>query len=293
MDGEAFDNVTLMPKPRIKALPGFLVATAEKCLDVSLATYELLERTKFRTPLGNICIIRIIDAGNVLIAGPSKINEMDAVVKKMQGLGAERVFIDGAFSRGSPARLATATILVIGANRSPIMETVLKDAEASVLKLSLKRVSKKLEYLARQDLITAVDDSGNLHHFEGDSTIVEPEKVFAWIQDSWRYLYVPNAVGCTFLKLMAKDRRKQYSLIMNDPSSLQIGDSLDKLIGRLTDRLMVLRPVNLIAVCVNPTSPRGYAFDEAIFRKELGIRLNLEVTNVMIKAGDDNEQTES
>ncbi|NLZ61180.1 MAG: hypothetical protein GX904_00095 [Acholeplasmataceae bacterium] len=293
MDGEAIDNLTFLPKPRVTAHPGFLVATAEKCLDVCEAEYEIIEKTNLRTPLGQISIVKINKAGRVLIAGPSKINDMEIVVNKMLSLGSTKVFIDGAFSRRSSSKLATATILVIGANRSPVMETVLRDARIIVDKLTIKGVEKKLEHLNRCKQITAVDDKDNFHKYDGDSVITEPEKVFDWINPRWKYLYVPNAVGIVFLRLMVKDLSKKFILVMNDPASLQIDETLDKQIGALKDRLRVIRPVNLVAVCINPTSPRGYVFEEQIFHRELESRLNLKVINVLTKVGDDHEQTQS
>ncbi|MDD4183973.1 MAG: hypothetical protein PHI01_00960 [Candidatus Izemoplasmatales bacterium] len=289
MDGEAFDNVTFLPKPRVMALPGFLVATAEKCLDVFEADYDIVETTKYRSPLGQIVIARIIKAGNVLIAGPSAIVDMENTIKRMLEIGADKVFIDGAFSRQSPARLATATILVIGANRSVVLETVLKDAEAIVHKLRLEAVESNLMYLKDHTKITAIDNLDNIHEYDGGSTLIEPESVIAWVQPGWGYLYVPNAVGASFLKLMLKDKAKKFILVMNDPISMQIDDSLVKHIEHLSKRIRVMNPVNLVAVCVNPQSVRGYAYQEGELEKALANRLGLEVINVMTEVGEIDE----
>jgi hypothetical protein len=234
-------------------------------------------------------IARIIKAGNVLIAGPSAIVDMENTIKRMLEIGADKVFIDGAFSRQSPARLATATILVIGANRSVVLETVLKDAEAIVHKLRLEAVESNLMYLKDHTKITAIDNLDNIHEYDGGSTLIEPESVIAWVQPGWGYLYVPNAVGASFLKLMLKDKAKKFILVMNDPTSMQIDDSLVKHIEHLSKRIRVMNPVNLVAVCVNPQSVRGYAYQEGELEKALANRLGLEVINVMTEVGEIDE----
>ncbi len=284
MDGEALDNVTSLPKPRIKVHPSFLVATAEGCLKAAEAEYSLIEKTSIRTPLGNIVIAQAKNTGNMLVAGPSKISEMELAIEKLKQAGCPKVLIDGAFSRQSAAKLATGAVLVLGANRSPVMETVIKDAKALYERLTIAVIDERYLHLAESGLITALDGAGGKHVYDETSTLMDPERLFAWIDPSWTHVYVPRSVGTAFFRVMLKDRTKRFVLIMNDPTSLQPEEHMLAHVASFKHRLKVMRGINLIAVCLNPVSPRGYAFDEPAFHLALEQELGLPVFNVLKEA---------
>ena len=56
---------------------------------------------------------------------------------------------------------------------------------------------------------------------------------------------------------------------------------------KLKNQIFVVNPTNLVAVCYNPFSPRGYEFDNLVFKKKLESILKVEVYNV--KEGGANE----
>ena len=116
LDGEEIDQVTYKEKPRIYCQKGYFIATAKETLNQFEALYEILEETNIRTPIGNVVIVLIKKAGNALIAGPSVIFDMEKIVKILEQYNPNKVFIDGAFFRHSLAKLAEATIFVVGAN---------------------------------------------------------------------------------------------------------------------------------------------------------------------------------
>ncbi len=290
MDGEPFDNVTKMPKPRIKVYPGFLVATTIDCLKASDAKYDLLYASNISTPLGKVVLVRIIKTGHCLIAGPSSIVEMEKIIGKLKENGAKKIFVDGAFSRQSTTKLSDATILCIGANRSPIMEEVIKDAQSIIDRLSLPGVDKHLMFLKDYSQITTIDKSGKATLQLETSVITDVDKVFALLSSETEYLYLPNAVTMQFAKKLIKSKIAiNTKLIMQTPLSFITDDHLGKHIQLLKDRLFVLRPVNLIAVCFNPYSPRGYRFDNQLFNKKLHENIDFPLINVLEKESDDFE----
>lgn len=76
---------------------------------------------------------------------------------------------------------------------------------------------------------------------------------------------------------------------MKTPLNFITDDQMGKHIQLLKDRLYVLRPVNLIAVCFNPYSPRGYRFDNQIFYEKLQENIDFPLINVLEKESDDSE----
>lgn len=117
-DGEEYDVVEKHPKPRIHLQPGTLFATARSSLTRCAGTWKVEQETDFQTPLGEVLIARTISGCRVELAGPSQTDQMIEICEWMQGLGATRVLIDGAFDRmaSSAARLSQAVILAAGSS---------------------------------------------------------------------------------------------------------------------------------------------------------------------------------
>ncbi|MBN2695919.1 MAG: hypothetical protein JXR38_00095 [Bacilli bacterium] len=287
MDGEPFDNVTSLPKPRIHVRPGFLVATADMCLEAFEARFEEIETTDVSTPLGNIVIVRIVESGNALVAGPSDVKSMEKVIEKIKRLGAKKIFIDGAFSRHSTAKVTEATILCIGANRSPIMETVIKDAKVIVEKLTLPSVDNDLRFLDDVDKATIIQKNKDRRMLSATSAISEAETILAEIDANSEYLYLPNAITGDFLRRFQKEKRfGEIGLIVSSPVNLILNDNDQTIFEHMKSRISVLRPVKLAAVCINPYSPAGYRFSTVEFRKQLEACIKYPVIDVL--EGKDN-----
>jgi hypothetical protein len=129
-DGEERDTVTSLPKPRIQVYPGMIVTTSERCVHVSTARGGILTRTGFRTPLGEVLILRITHPGLLVVAGPNKTAELKDVCGLMWKAGAGAVFVDGSLNRIAPFAVAGAVIFATGAARSTDAEVVRKEVMA-------------------------------------------------------------------------------------------------------------------------------------------------------------------
>ena len=60
-DGEPYDIITQLPKPRIFIKKDTYVATAEQSFKSSKIQMDLIKRTGFDTPLGEILILKSYD----------------------------------------------------------------------------------------------------------------------------------------------------------------------------------------------------------------------------------------
>jgi predicted GTPase len=128
-DGEDIDNITGLPKPRIFARKGILVATTNRCLKAGTAKIEKLEETSFSTPLGNIVIGKIIEEGLIVVAGPNKGNELSVTLDKLKILGNELILVDGALNRIVPLMKTDALILTTGAARNINIDFLVKEIQ--------------------------------------------------------------------------------------------------------------------------------------------------------------------
>ncbi len=117
-DGEEADTVTLLPKPRIVVHPDSIVATSERCLEISTAPVEILHRTGLFTSLGEILITRVLRAGLLVIAGPGKKEELCIILDKMKQYEAGRIFVDGSLNRIAPMSAVDSVIFTTGGSRS-------------------------------------------------------------------------------------------------------------------------------------------------------------------------------
>lgn len=294
MDGEPFDNVTRLPKPRIQVRPGFLVATTEKCLAASDSEYELLYHSGIRTPLGEVLIVRILTTGFCLVAGPSSVSDMEMIVGKLKAFGAEKVFVDGAFSRQSSARLSEAVILVVGANRSQLVDTVVQDAKENIARLLIPGAGERYAFLNKQESAVLIEKSGTVVVIPEKSVITDSASILDRLTTDTEYLYLPNAVTAGFVRALMKHKTApDVKIIMKSPINYLDDDPFA--LGKLAyaGRLFTLHKINLVAVCYNPYSPQGYRFDNQEFRSKLKKISDLPLYNVLESEGDQHEQTQS
>lgn len=282
LDGEKIDQVTFMDKPRIFAKKGYIIATAETTVKSFDAEYKVLEKTSIFTSIGNIIILRITKAGNVLIAGPSIISDMEYLIDLLDKYNLKTIFIDGAFFRHSLAKVAKATILVVGANLNSSIDLVVNDAVVNCKKFMLKEVKNSLKTLKNYKNICLVNKYDEIRELSFDTVIGNTAKIFDEYDENIQYLYLPKALTNDFL-LQLIDRRKTFlaNIVIDNPINIQLNiDNMSNLF-KLNNEIFVLNTINLKAICYNPVSPKGYKFNNLVFKKKLEESLGMQVYNVV------------
>lgn len=114
-DGENKDHVTGLPKPRYFAQPGLVIATAQRCLDYGTAQYCDVRPTGLHTILGEVVIATVSEPGTVVVAGPNRKPDIQRMLDRLRGMGAELTMLDGALNRLAPMVLADGMVLSTGA----------------------------------------------------------------------------------------------------------------------------------------------------------------------------------
>ncbi len=292
MDGEPLDNVSFLPKPQINLKPGFLVATAEKFLETATIGGKTLKRTDMSTPFGNIVVAKATKPGKILVAGPSSVSDMEKIVRIFKEFGSHKNFIDGAFSRQSTANLADGTILVSGANRSPILDVVVDDTKKIIDRLSIPKSDSILKSKNDWQKTEIFDREGNSIGTCESSAIMDFQSVLGMVAPGVKYLYVPGAVTADFVRRFMKTPNSSgVRLVVFSPTNLIADELVDVFPKPMENRIQAVRPVNLFALCYNPFSPAGYVFEEKEFREKLQTITDLPIYNVLANGSDNYEQT--
>ena len=134
-DGEEHDVIDArIDKPRVQLEQGSLVATTGALLRSSGVAHERLVETGVRTPLGEVVLARLSEAGTVEVAGPSAAADLRGVADAMLERGAQQVLIDGAIDRraASSPDVADGLVMATGAILSQDIEAVVKATSEAV-----------------------------------------------------------------------------------------------------------------------------------------------------------------
>lgn len=278
LDGEKYDALSKLPKPRIFVYPGMIIATAKDTLKECQATYHLLYETNISSSMGNIVVIRIIEGGNCLIGGPSTIEQMEKLLLDLHQFSIEKILIDGAFFRLSLTTISEATLFVVGANYHYDMHKVIVHTQAQLTLFSIQVFES--EYLKKQTNITLIDCHNHYHPLQ-IASLLEKDDVWQYVDSHTTHIYIPHAITSTFIQKWLKLRRVQrIQLIVKYPTHIVISDALLKRMMRYHDDVFVLYPSDIVGLCFNPYAVKGYTFDNDAFEKELQQITDLPIFNV-------------
>ena len=265
-DGEEHDVIDArIEKPRVRLAAGDLVASTGALLRASGVPHERLLRTGVRTPLGEVVVARLSQAGRVEVAGPSAAADVRAVSDAMAELGAEQVLIDGAIDRraaSSPAvadGLVMATGAVLGAD---IAQVVAATADAVDL-VKLPRAED-------------VASDGGEERLALERRLVlsgEPAEIAALLGEHPRAdtLVVDGALSERFLEGLLAARRqragRELRVLAGDPTKVFLSRRGPDWYRRQGISIEVLDTIALKAITVNPVAPQSHRFDSQQLRE--------------------------
>jgi hypothetical protein len=286
-DGEEHDVIDFrIEKPPVRLAAGALVATTDGLLRASGVPHELLERTAIRTPLGEVLIARLKGAGTVEVAGPSAAADARRVADAMLAHGAEQVLIDGAIDRRAASSPDVADGLVMSTGAilgEDLGEVVRRTADAvALVRLGAldvgtaegRRVRELAEAL-EPGVSVMLDDELAEHRLTPRFVLTaEPPAIADLLRASApRWLLISGALPEAFLDgliPLARRRREPLKVLASDPTRVFISKHGPSYYPAAGIELSVLRPIELMALTVNPVAPQSHAFDSAQMRDRLG-----------------------
>ena len=287
-DGEPYDAITELPKPKIIIEKQTIFATAEDSLKNSEIETEIIKSTDFTTPLGVINIYKAKSRGYIELAGPSMNNQLKSLCNDMLKIGCDVIFIDGAFDRRSFATplISEATILSTGASVSKSMERVV-DQTSHIYNLFNLDIVKddRIKKSSTDILLTAqigiINEDYSVKKLEEPTALGSSKVIFDQITKSTKYLVIKGALTDTILEeYLTNKKAKGLTLIVTDPTKIFVSKQVYYKFIKKEGQIKVLDRINLIAITVNHTSPLGYEFDNKLFKRLLQERINVPIFNL-------------
>ncbi len=278
-DGESVDLVTETEKPKIYLESGSLMGTAEGALSLGDARTEILKKTEFRTPMGEVVIARVRESGYVQIAGPQLLSEQRTLSEDLLSLGADFVIIDGALDRLSQAApvISDATILASGAVVSRDMNIAVEKTAQTVEALSLPKTnsSELLSMSAdERENIRVVQKTGEMEVLPFKTALLAGSKIVNHLNRESKYLYISGSLThMTMENLLSSKYIREIEIVVKDGTRTFIEPRFWNKYRKMGLRFRVLDPIRLLALTLNPYSPTGYYFDETEYLKRMRDRI--------------------
>ncbi len=287
-DGEPYDTITELPKPKIIVEEGTIFATAVDSLKNSDIETELIKGTDFTTPLGIINIYRAKIKGYVELAGPSMNKQLKVLCNEMLKIGCDVIFIDGAFDRKSFATplISDATILSTGASVSRNMERVVELTSHIYNLFNIERINDdKIPKISKEIFLNAqvgiINEDYSSIKLEEPTALGYSKVIFDQLTKDAKYLVIKGAITDSILDEYVTNKRiKSIIIITTDPTKIFISKQAFHKFIKKGGHLKVLDQINLIAITVNHTSPLGYEFENNKFMRLLQERIKVPIFNL-------------
>jgi hypothetical protein len=292
-DGESVDNVTCLPKPKLRVEPGDVVASAGKCLEISSAQFQIIQKTDIQTPLGNVQIVRVTKSGLVIAAGPNKSLEAGKLAAILRRLGPGVTLFDGALNRIAPIAATDGFILATGASRNTNIPQLAAETGMMWRLSTLPKIPRAIELSAKQlRQISLLDQELSLIKSWPQSSLLAEEdidRILAEPMAKYSYLYVPGIIGERALKLLADKlarQPRQFFLTVDSPIKLLVSGNPTlyyQLLQEIEKSGVIAGVVNrvpLLAITINPFFPE-YRMDTKDYKPASVdfVRLQVSIQN--------------
>jgi len=275
-DGESTDLVTGTEKPKIYLDQDTIVTVPTQLYELADAGLEILKKTKYSTPIGDLLICRVADSGYVQIAGPPAAMDTKRVCEEMFGYGCELILIDGAIDRKSIASPETsdAIILSTGAVLSRSMKKVV-DETAHIVNLysipEMEECSTRtiIEENNFDDKIMLVSNQGHVKKLDLTTGLGAARYIDDAIDDDTEYVYIPGAFTNSVIADINPKKLKRVKFVLKNPTKIFLSPMDWGQWRKKGFKVSVLKNIEIAAITVNPWAPSGYTFDSETLRNAM------------------------
>ena len=285
LDGERYDQLTSLPKPRIYVTKGTLVLTAEATLTEATATFKTLEILPITTALGTLMLLEVTRPGTVLLAGPTTTKTLECSLKRLKTY-VDYVLVDGALNRKSfiHAPSIDGVMLAVGASYHESQDVTVHAALTLAEQLQFEQ-TKQPSWMPVRGCV------GIASKTTYQSTTKAFDTLCAWHKHdpSLHTVYVKGAFSKRFSDALVHARIKHLCFVLDDATKLLIDPKRYTYLKQLGHRFEVVHPMCLVAVSINPYHVGAHHYDEATFTHALSTQLSCPVYNVLKEYPDANK----
>ena len=263
IDGEASDMLIGTRKPTIHAHAGDWIVTAQDAVARSGARVEYAESLDFSTPLGEVVIGRVLEAGNVILAGVRHQADLRRALSALGSHGVDSSFVDGAYGRLVAAKpdVTDGVVVSTGAILGARVETVVEKTAHVVDRLQLAALGASWQ----RELLDRAEAHGGAMLGGPDIEARElPSKSALLGLARATHLWTPD-VEAIAIRGLVSDSVVESLLAVEGPGRVLLvpdGTVLQcsaRLLSRLTRTWDIYagRAIRLLGISFNPTSIRG------------------------------------
>lgn len=321
-DGEDFDTVTGLGKPRVFLPEGSVVATAQPLFRLAGAEFSGVRETGVSCALGRVLAGRVERPGRVVLAGPATTRGLGEVIRFLRETdGVELVLVDGAFSRVAPMCLASHLIVATGAARSDDVSTLAAEVTGIGTVMSLPVLNLVAEGkcpgssgTADSPRCTWAQELSGTHKYPWEvdlgTALIARSGVPTGValvrrvaREGVLTVHVPGPVNPTALDefvrvLEGEAPALRLRFVFDHPVDLLVSgkaSSWPGVLAALTERgheVAVIRSTTLLGFTLNPFKPafqessgryRAEHLDAAWFLKEVRSRTSFPVTDIVLE----------
>ena len=267
-DGEARDQVFLVPKPPVLVWPGTLVATAQSTLHRAKVRWEPLQATAIDSPMGEILIVKVLDYGEMEIAGASRGSDQRAVIARLQQCGAALVLLDGALGRSqhaSPA-IADGVVLATGAALGGAVADVLRKTRHRLALLGMAAADpetrRRCQPVFEHGGIGLWNTQGEVLLQANIASLNAGPTLLAHLDAAVATVALSGAVGHALWQALCvlAARHAGLTVVVADGTRLFLENADLITFEKLGARLLAWRGIHIVGITLNPFSPLGGSF---------------------------------
>lgn len=284
LDGEKTDQVTQTEKPEVTLAVGTYFVTTEYHYRQRQLLSEICQLSEDTTSLGRLVTARVLQEGKAILAGPSSTGRIRTLIGELRELGVDLTIVDGALSRKSPASPAVTDglILTTGAAIAPDLNSIVSKTKFvyQLTQLSEYEVDNRDELMQYESGIYALEEGG-AHRLPIASSLLFT-KCKDILFSHGNTLFVSGIVTDNMLDyLRMQPNVKDIRLIVKDFTKIFVTPFVLQGFLQKGGRLRVLKRPNLLAMCINPTSPTGFKLESEQLRAALRQVVGVPVYDVV------------
>lgn len=269
IDGESTDMLIGTRKPTIHARPGDWIVTAQDAIARSGAKVEYAESLGFSTPLGEVMVGHVLEAGNVILAGVRHQTDLRRALGALESHGVSATFIDGAYGRVVAAQpsLSDGVIVSTGAVLGADIDTIVEKTAYVVDRLAFEPATAEWQ---RELLVDAADHRGALLGGRDIDSRELPSRSallgLAEARDMWsdevEAIAIHGLVSDSVVESLLAVGGPKRTLLVPDGTVVQCTPALLSRLERAWN-IAVGAPIRTLGLSVNPTSVHGDVVDES------------------------------
>ncbi len=272
-DGEERDMVYFIPKPPILVWPGTLVATAKTTLQRAKVRWKMLDATGIDSPMGEVLVVKVLDHGEMEIAGASRSSDQRKVIARLKQCGAALVILDGALGRShhaSPA-IANGVVLATGAALGGGIQDVIRKTRDRLAILAIPQATDKVRALSEPVFTSGGvgmwDHQGVPVFLANIATLNAAVTLLQYAESDVALIAVSGAVGRSLWRafMTLASAHAGLTVVVNDGTKLFVEATDLASFSKQGAQLLAYRGINMMGITLNPYSPMGGSFDASAF----------------------------